>query len=214
MFEARNYYILFATAVRIAKRAFPSDKRTLVAPLLGECNVMTKRKEAEEQLSQHIRSYLRGEMRTALLLLFWGVVAFSIGAWCWSTQPDLLYQGLSFPLMVFAAIHLAMGLMQLVQTRKRAPKLLTESLPERATLMEEILRLDIQLPRMNFYRKTSLVIVLIGLALMLAGSLGGFGRYMTGTGSGLILQAAVTLAIDLFSGLRAGLFHHELRKFL
>ena len=181
---------------------------------MGEPNVMTKRKETEEQLREHIRSFLRGEMRTALLLLGWGAVAFSLGAWCWSTQPDLLYQGMSFPLMVFAAIHLATGLMQFVQTRKRAQKLLTEGVPERPVLMQELLRLDILLPRLKFYRKTTLGIVLIGLAMVLAGSLGGFGRYMTGTGSGLILQAAVTLVIDLFTGMRAGLFQHELRRFL
>ncbi len=170
--------------------------------------------EAEQLLQTSIRSFLRGEMRSAMVLILWGVAAFALGAWCWSTQPDLMLQGASFPMMVFSAIHLATGLMQFVQTRKRAGKLLVDGVPEQPVLVEEMLRLDIQLPRLKFYRKTTLIIVLIGLAMSLAGSVAGLGRYMAGAGAGLALQAAITLVVDLFAAMRTGLFHHELRRFI
>lgn len=167
-----------------------------------------------EHMHSCIRSYVQGEFRTAWLLIVWGMVALGLGGWCWATQPDLQLQGLCFPVMMFAAVHLVSGLMQWLQTHKRAPKLLAKEFPTRSVLVEEMLRLDVMMPKYKFYRRSAIAVVVLGLAMTLAGSLAGLGKYMVGTGAGLALQAAITLIIDLFSAMRAGLFHHELRKYL
>ncbi len=171
--------------------------------------------EEEKRLVNHIDTFLRSERNTALFLMGWAVVVLVLTAWCWLHIADWLVQGLAFPMMVFAALHLATGFMQWMQWRQRRRKLVKgDEPPEYSALMEELLRLEIQMPRLQFFRKTSLGIFLFGFAMMLVGMFAGWGEYVVGTGIGLTVQSAVTLAVDLFKSMRTGLFHHELKRYM
>lgn len=171
--------------------------------------------ETNSRMQQSIAEFFRWEKLSATFLMCWAALSLLIGGYCWVELPDHFFQGMAFPFLVFAALQLATGGLQFFRWHRRSAKVVkTQGLPAYEVLLEELLRMDILLPRLKFYRKTSLLVFLAGFVMIMVGAFGEMSRYMVGTGMGLCIQSAVALTNDLVAGLRSDLYHRDLRKHL
>lgn len=162
---------------------------------------------------RHLYSYLRGQRQTGWGLTAACAVAALLNALALWLDPGLFSFGLAAASLPVAGVQGWLGLSLLRSVaiwRRKLPELL-QSDPLAFKRLETD-RTDRDLHNLQQRRNGMLTLWLLGLALALIGSVGEKGPFPLGSGIGLALQSAILLMIDLFSGLRLGLYRHFLQK--
>jgi hypothetical protein len=147
---------------------------------------------------QAISDYFGAEKHESLLFIAVGVVACGVAVWLWSQGHRL--KTMAFPLVAVALIQVVVGGSVYFRTDSQVAQLqhkLSASPAELKTI--ETARMEQVMQRFQTYKRIEIALILLGICLMI------FLRrsdIAVGIGSGLMIQAAFMLCLDLFAETR------------
>lgn len=142
--------------------------------------------------------YFTGEKQESLLFIVVGLVAICVAAWLWTNGHRLRF--MAVPLVTIALMQLVVGATVYSRTESQLQGLITQSQNAPAQLrQDENGRMQTVMKNFNIYKTIEMVLLVIGVCLI--GFLQRF-DVAAGIGAGLVLQAAFTLALDLFAEAR------------
>lgn len=142
--------------------------------------------------------YFTGEKQESLLFIVVGLVAIFVAAWLWTNGHRLRF--MAVPLVTIALMQLVVGATVYSRTESQLQGLITQSQNAPAQLrQDENGRMQTVMKNFNIYKTIEMVLLVIGVCLI--GFLQRF-DVAAGIGAGLVLQAAFTLALDLFAEAR------------
>ena len=147
---------------------------------------------------QAMNDYFGAEKNESLLFIAVGVVACGVAVWLWSQGHRL--KTMAFPLVAVALIQVVVGGSVYFRTDSQVAQLqqkLSASPAELKTI--ETARMEQVMQRFQTYKRIEIALILLGICLMI------FLRrsdIAVGIGSGLLIQAAFMLCLDLFAETR------------
>lgn len=147
---------------------------------------------------QAMNDYFGAEKNESLLFIAVGVVACGVAIWLWSQGHRL--KTMAFPLVAVALIQVVVGGSVYFRTDSQVAQLqqkLSASPAELKTI--ETARMEQVMQRFVNYKRIEIALILLGICLMI------FLRrsdIAVGIGSGLMIQAAFMLCLDLFAETR------------
>jgi hypothetical protein len=147
---------------------------------------------------QAMNDYFGAEKNESLLFIAVGVVACGVAIWLWSQGHRL--KTMAFPLVAVALIQVVVGGSVYFRTDSQVAQLqqkLSASPAELKTI--ETARMEQVMQRFQTYKRIEIALILLGICLMI------FLRrsdIAVGIGSGLMIQAAFMLCLDLFAETR------------
>lgn len=147
---------------------------------------------------QAMNDYFGAEKNESLLFIAVGVVACGVAIWLWSQGHRL--KTMAFPLVAVALIQVVVGGSVYFRTDSQVAQLqqkLSASPAELKTI--ETARMEQVMQRFVTYKRIEIALILLGICLMI------FLRrsdIAVGIGSGLMIQAAFMLCLDLFAETR------------
>ena len=147
---------------------------------------------------QAMNDYFGAEKNESLLFIAVGVVTCGVAVWLWSQGHRL--KTMAFPLVAVALIQVVVGGSVYFRTDSQVAQLqqkLSASPAELKTI--ETARMEQVMQRFVTYKRIEIALILLGICLMI------FLRrsdIAVGIGSGLLIQAAFMLCLDLFAETR------------
>lgn len=167
-----------------------------------------------QRLGKAMRSYFQAEKKGGLLIAAWGLIALFSGIYLFKNIGGPLGNGAAYPVGAIALAHLIIGGTVYFRTDKQLAALM-EGLKmfPKEMLVAEQQRMGQVMANFEKYKNVEMLLFFLGLAFVMGGAFLGAGKFMLGTGTGLSLQAALTLVFDLFAAYRAGFYVHELDTF-
>jgi hypothetical protein len=156
-----------------------------------------------------MEDYYRGERRAGLWLMGMGVAGIGSGAYLTSRDTDFS-SGLSYPLLGVGAVHFAAGVYLIFASNRRITKFAGEINDDAGGFT------DREYERIGAV-KTQFLILKIVESVLIAGGIGLaiYGERedrptLTGVGTGLAIESAVTLVFDIVASRRAGRYRRAL----
>ena len=147
---------------------------------------------------KEMTEYFAGEKQESLLFIAVGLMAIGVAVWLWSHGHRLKY--MAIPLVVIALMQLVVGATVYLRTDSQVQNLVAQSQSAPAQCkQEEMSRMQTVMKNFTVYKTIEMVLLLVGVGLI--GFLQRF-DVAAGLGAGLVLQAAFTLALDLFAEAR------------
>ena len=144
---------------------------------------------------QAMSDYFGAEKDESLLFIAVGVVACGVAVWLWSQGHRL--KTMAFPLVAVALIQVVVGGSVYFRTDSQVAQLqqkLSASPAELKTI--ETARMEQVMQRFVTYKRIEIALILLGICLM---SFLRRSDIAVGIGSGLLIQAAFMLCLDLFA---------------
>lgn len=154
-------------------------------------------------------TYFKAERAESLLFILMGVGAIALSIYCWQWLATPFAKGLAIALSLVALIQLTVGTTVYVRS------------PQDIARVEQIIRhepariLSEEIPRMNVVMKNFALYKYIEIALIVLGALFWFGLqndWWRGLGLGLLLQAAIMLALDFVAMNRGQMYLDYLKN--
>lgn len=149
-------------------------------------------------MMKELTQYFAGEKQESLLFIAVGLIAIGVAVWLWSNGHRLRY--MAIPLVVIALMQLVVGATVYSRTESQVQYLVTQSQSAPAQFkQDEISRMKTVMKNFTLYKTIEMVLLLVGVGLIAC-----LQRFdvAAGLGAGLVLQAAFTLALDLFAEAR------------
>lgn len=146
----------------------------------------------------HVNSYFSAEKQESLIFLAIGLVAIGISAWLWMNGHRL--KSMAYPLVVVALLQLVVGASIYLRTDTQVATLSAQLQAAPAALKaEESTRMQAVMKNFSTYKAVEMLLLVIGV-----GMIAFWQRHdmAAGIGVGLVLQAAVTLTLDIFAEAR------------
>ena len=149
-------------------------------------------------MMKEIAEYFAGEKQESLLFIAAGLIAICVAVWLWTNGHRLRF--MAIPLVVIALMQLVVGNTVYLRTESQVQGLITQSqsAPEQFR-QDEVSRMQTVMKNFNIYKTTEMALLVLGVSLI------GFlqrSDVAAGIGAGLVLQAAFTLALDMFAEAR------------
>jgi hypothetical protein len=160
-------------------------------------------------MTKELLVYFVGEKQESVLFLVVGVLAIGVAAWLWTT--DHRFRLMAVPLVVVALMQMVVGFTIYARTDAQVQSLSVLQKNEPAQFqLEEIDRMQTVMTNFKIYKTIEVVLLVFVLALIafLPKS-----DAAVGIGLGLLVQAAFTLALDLFAEARGEAYLAALRAF-
>ena len=158
-------------------------------------------------MSDPIAVYFAGEKQGGALCLALGAVAIALAIWVWRAHPP--FRAMAVPLVLIAVVQLGIGAALVARTGKQVATLRADLARDpMAARAGEVARME--RVNANFKRIKVLEAMLIVSALVMILAFRGRPA-VTAVGRGLLLQAAVMLAFDMFAEHRALIYTSWLR---
>jgi hypothetical protein len=149
-------------------------------------------------MMKEMTDYFAGEKQESLLFIVVGLVAIGVALWLWTNGHRLRF--MAIPLVVIALMQLVVGSTVYLRTDAQVQGLITQAHSAPAQFkQDEELRMDTVMKNFNTYKTIEMVLLVVGVCLI--GFLQRF-DVAAGIGAGLVLQAAFTLALDMFAEAR------------
>lgn len=145
-----------------------------------------------------MNSYFSAEKQESLLFIAVGLLAIGIGAWLWMNGHRL--KSMAYPLVVIALMQIVVGASVYLRTDAQLSTLGVQLQANPAALMaEETSRMQTVMKNFSIYKTIEMVLLVVGVGVIafLQRS-----DMAAGIGVGLVLQAAFTLALDIFAEAR------------
>jgi len=142
--------------------------------------------------------YFTGEKQESLLFIVVGLIAIGIAVWLWANGHRLRF--MAVPLITIALMQLVVGTTVYLRTDTQLQNLVTQSQSAPAQFrQDEVSRMQTVMKNFNIYKTIEMALLVVGVCLI-----GFFPRIdvAAGVGAGLVLQAAFTLALDMFAEVR------------
>jgi len=163
---------------------------------------------APSPLLDIIRHYFAEELKQGWVFTALGVAATLAGSWLWKSQGA--FRHALWPLLVVAAVQLAVGGVVLLRTPPRAAEIETQLGADPAGFRaSEVLRLTQSLDAFRFCKLAEIAAVLAAIALALFLPHNDAAR---GWALGLLLQSSFMLAASLVAEQRAEVYLDALRR--
>lgn len=161
-----------------------------------------------DEMRLEIAAYFGGERAESLVFLITGAIAAAISALLWTTHG--YDAGVARGIAPFAVIEIAVGLVTFARTASQAAlatKLLSDD-PRRYFEMETT-RLRRVIIGFRVYRAIELGLLIVGIVIVLLWKKWTFSY---GFGTGLVIQAAILLVLDLLGMRRAEDYLEAIRE--
>ena len=145
-----------------------------------------------------MNSYFSAEKQESLLFIAVGLLAIGIGAWLWMNGHRL--KSMAYPLVVIALMQIVVGASVYLRTDAQLSTLGVQLQANPAALRaEETSRMQTVMKNFSTYKTIEMVLLVVGVGVIafLQRS-----DMAAGIGVGLVLQAAFTLALDIFAEAR------------
>ncbi|MGE0485120.1 MAG: hypothetical protein AB7Q81_13335 [Gammaproteobacteria bacterium] len=143
-------------------------------------------------------AYFSAERDGAWLLVAMGIGGLGLATWLWHARH--VHQAMAWPLLLFALLELGIGLGLAWRTPAQVATLTAGlAAAPAATLATERARMAAVNRNFRIVKVVETVLIVLGTALVVLG-----GRAsLTGIGLGLVVEAALLLAFDVFAATRA-----------
>ncbi len=150
-------------------------------------------------MSKAVISYFAAEKQESLLFITVGLIAIGVAVWLWTHGHRL--RAMAFPLIAVAAIQIVVGSTVYFRTDKQVAALSAQlhAAPAQSQ-SEERARMAKVMKNFGTYKFLEIALLVVGVLLV------AFVRrsdIAVGIGSGLIIQSAFMLTLDMFAELRA-----------
>ncbi|MGH8453139.1 MAG: hypothetical protein ACRES4_01445 [Nevskiales bacterium] len=146
-------------------------------------------------MQAQLMSYFSAEKQESLLFIVWGAAAILISLWLFKTGSS--YRGMAYPLVAVALIHLTVGGSVYLRTDTQVATLQRQMQDAPSQFrVEESQRMQVVMRNFKIYKTLEIVLLAAGL-LMTFGFRNSDALYAAGIG--LIIQAGITLVLDLFA---------------
>ena len=142
--------------------------------------------------------YFVDEKQESLLFIAVALVAIGVAVWLWTQGHRLKF--MAVPLVVIALMQLVVGATVYLRTEAQAQQLVTQYQSAPAQFkQDETSRMQTVMKNFKLYKTVEMVLLVFGVGLIAL-----MQRFdvAAGLGAGLVLQAAFTLALDLFAEAR------------
>ena len=147
---------------------------------------------------KEMTGYFAGEKQESLLFIAVGLIAICVGIWLWTNGHRLRF--MAVPLITIALMQLVVGTTVYLRTESQVQSLIAQSQSAPAQFkQDEVSRMQTVMKNFNIYKAIEMVLLVLGVCLI--GFLQRF-DVAAGIGAGLVLQAAFTLALDMFAEAR------------
>ena len=146
-------------------------------------------------MQEQMVRYFAAEKAESWLFILVGVVA--VGASVWLLRTGSSYRGMAYPLIAVGLIQLVVGGTVAFRTDAQVAALTLQlaSSPS-AFQLAEVPRMEVVMRNFELYKGIEIVLLLVGVALTYAFR---HKELVYGIGVGLVMQASLTLVLDLFA---------------
>jgi len=147
---------------------------------------------------KEMTGYFAGEKQESLLFIAVGLIAICVATWLWTNGHRLRF--MAVPLVTIALMQLVVGTTVYLRTESQVQSLIAQSQSAPAQFkQDEVSRMQTVMKNFNIYKAIEMVLLVLGVCLI--GFLQRF-DVAAGIGAGFVLQAAFTLALDMFAEAR------------
>jgi hypothetical protein len=149
-----------------------------------------------------ISNYFSAEKQESVIFITVGLMAIGLSIWLWMNGHRL--KSMAYPLVVIALMQLVVGVTIYLRTDTQTATLIAQLQEEPARLkIEESRRMQKVMKNFSIYKAIEMMLLLLGLGLIAF-----FQRFdlAAGIGTGLVLQAALTLTLDIFAEIRGSIY--------
>lgn len=146
----------------------------------------------------HMNSYFTAEKQESLIFMAIGLVAIGISVWLWMNGHRL--KSMAYPLVAIALMQMVVGGSVYLRTDTQVLTLSAQLQVNPAALKaEETTRMQTVMKNFSVYKAVEMLLLIVGV-----GMIAFLQRHdmAAGIGVGLVLQAAVTLTLDIFAEAR------------
>ena len=146
----------------------------------------------------NMNSYFVAEKQESLIFIAIGLLAFGISVWLWVNGHRL--KSMAYPLVVIGLLQIVVGGTVYLRTDSQVSTLSAQlQLNPSALKAEETIRMQTVMKNFSIYKGIEMLLLIIGV-----GMIAFLQRHdiVAGIGVGLVLQAAITLALDIFAETR------------
>jgi hypothetical protein len=147
---------------------------------------------------KEVTDYFVGEKQESLLFIAVGLIAICIATWLWTNGHRLRF--MAVPLVTVALMQLVVGSTVYLRTESQVQGLMAQSQSTPAQFkQDEVSRMQTVMKNFNIYKTIEMILLVLGVGLIAF-----LQRFdvAAGIGAGLVLQAAFTLALDMFAEAR------------
>ncbi|AOG22944.1 hypothetical protein [Acidovorax sp. RAC01] len=143
-------------------------------------------------------SYFAAEKQESLLFITVGLLAVGLSVWLWMNDHRL--KSMAYPLVAIALMQMVVGASVYLRTDTQLSTLSAQlQLTPKALKAQETTRMQAVMKNFSIYKAVEMVLLIVGVGLIAF-----LQRHdlAAGIGVGLVLQAAFTLALDIFAEAR------------
>ena len=146
----------------------------------------------------HMSSYFSAEKQESLIFMAVGLLAIGIGAWLWMSGHRL--KSMAYPLVIIAVLQIVVGGSVYLRTDAQLSNLSAQLQANPVGLKaEETTRMQTVMKHFSIYKVVEMVLLMAGVGLI---AFLQHNDMAAGIGVGLVLQAALTLTLDVFAEAR------------
>ena len=146
----------------------------------------------------NMSSYFVAEKQESVIFIVVGLLAIGLSVWLWMNGHRL--KSMAYPLVVIALMQMVVGGLVYLRTDSQLSTLSAQMQVNPAAFKaEESTRMETVLNNFSIYKAVEMLLLIVGV-----GMIAFLQRYdmAAGIGVGLVLQAAFTLALDIFAEAR------------
>ena len=145
-----------------------------------------------------MNSYFSAEKQESFIFMAVGLVAITLSIWLWMNDHRL--KSMAYPLVIIGLMQLVVGSTVYLRTDLQVSTLTTQlqENPE-SFRRDEISRMQTVMKNFSIYKMIEMLLLITGLAMI---AFWQRNDIAAGIGTGLILQAAITLGLDIIAETR------------
>ncbi len=149
-------------------------------------------------MMNNMSDYFVAEKQESVIFVVVGLLAIGLSLWLWMNEHRL--KSMAYPLLVIALMQIVVGSTVYLRTDSQVSTLSAQLQVSPATLKaEETARMETVMKNFSIYKAIEMLLLIMGVAMIAL-----FQRHdvAAGIGVGLVLQAALTLVLDIFAETR------------
>ena len=145
-----------------------------------------------------MNSYFSAEKQESIIFMAVGLVVITLSIWLWMNDHRL--KSMAYPLVIIGLMQLVVGSTVYLRTDLQASTLTTQLQENPESFQrDEISRMQTVMKNFSIYKMIEMLLLITGLAMI---AFWQRNDIAAGIGIGLILQAAITLVLDIFAETR------------
>jgi hypothetical protein len=149
-----------------------------------------------------LNHYFSAEKQESVIFITVGLLAIGFSAWLWMNGHRL--KSMAYPLVLIALMQMVVGVSIYLRTDTQLATLSAQLQLEPAALKaQETRRMQTVMKNFSIYKGVEMLLLIVGLGMV---AFLQHNDLAAGIGVGLVLQAALTLTLDLFAESRGTVY--------